>query len=118
MNTLGLWQQCVSLCYWTLRSCKYDCNDALANEAHNEVCQQLIEDEGVKGGGLGQGSRSVCVCVCVCNWSEPGLMGEEVRESSQKMEEWNPNLTMMGGEKRRRPAAIKAGSLLGKCWHF
>lgn len=46
VNTLGLWQQCV--CFFVLLDvlCRFGCIDALANEAHNEVCQQLLEDAG------------------------------------------------------------------------
>lgn len=47
MNTLGLWQLCLRF-FVVLDSCscKYNLIDALANEAHNEVSQLLIEDEG------------------------------------------------------------------------
>lgn len=69
----------VSLCYLAT----YDWINALANEAHNEVCQQLIEDEGWKGR----------------DWVRGGRGGEEKRE------EWIPELPMMGGEERRQPAA-------------
>lgn len=102
VNTLGLWQQCV--CFFVLLdSCDYDCINALANEAHNEVCQQLTEDEGWKGWGvggeLGQGSR----------WGG----------SSQKREEWNPNLPTMRevkrGDNRRRWMLDVCAE---KCWHF
>lgn len=41
-----------------------------------------------------------------------------MRGSSRKREEWNPNVPMMGGEKRRQPAAMYAGCMCRKCWHF
>lgn len=97
MNTLGLWQLCLRF-FVVLDSCscKYNLIDALANEAHNEVSQLLIEDEGWRS-GIRSGQQ--------VGWGGGG-------------QEWNPNRPTMWGEKRRQLAAMNAGCLCRKCWHF
>lgn len=63
VNTLGLWQQCLRFFeVLDLHSCKYNLINALANEAHYEVSQQLIEDEGWRAG---------------IRWGQRVSMGEE-----------------------------------------